>query len=189
MATASKPRGGSACPAALLVLALGVAACGPAERSFDWEFVDQMVAERFPNVSHISTTELASALSEPNHQVLLLDARTPEEYAISHLEDARLVEGLDEAAEIALAAPVDTLVVVYCSVGLRSAAMADQLQAEGVPDVVNLEGSIFAWANEGRAVYRGDAAVSEVHPYNDSWGALLDKRLWTARSHLTPSLP
>ena len=189
MATASKPRAGAACPAALLVFALGVAACGPAEQSFDWEFVDQMIAERFPNVSHISTTELASALSEPNHQVLLLDARTQEEYAISHLEGARLVENLDEATEFARAAPNGTLVVVYCSVGLRSAAMADQLQAESVLGVVNLEGSIFAWANEGRAVYRGDAAVSEVHPYNDSWGELLDKRLWAARSHLTPSLP
>ncbi len=189
MPTALRPRAGLVSPAAFLVLALTVAACGPAERSFDWEFVDQRVADRHPNVSHITTTELAMTLSEPNRQVLLLDARTKEEYAVSHLEGARFVEGLDEAAEVARAVPAGTLVVVYCSVGLRSAALADQLQAKGVPDVVNLEGSIFAWANEGRAVYSRGTAVSEVHPYSDSWGELLDTRLWVGRNHPTPSLP
>jgi hypothetical protein len=59
--------------------------------------------------------------------------------------------------------------------------MADQLRAHGVPGILNLEGSIFAWANEGRPVYRGSTTVSEVHHYSDRLLGLLDERLWPER--------
>lgn len=44
------------------------------------------------------------------------------------------------------------------------------MQQSGFSNVYNLDGSIFAWANEGRPVYRGDKQVDEVHPYNQSGG-------------------
>ena len=40
---------------------------------------------------------------------------------------------------------------------------------------MNMEGSIFKWANEGRPVYRDGERVEKVHPYNETWGRLLDK--------------
>jgi hypothetical protein len=40
-------------------------------------------------------------------------------------------------------------------------------------NVMNLEGSIFQWANEGREVVRGDTSVREVHPYGRRWAGLL----------------
>ncbi len=173
-------RAGSAGRGVFLVLALGVMACGATAQPADWESVGQLIADRFPDVPHITTAELASTLADPDRQVVLLDARAPDEYAISHLDGARLVTSVDEATQIVQAASSDALVVVYCSVGYRSAAMADQIRAQGVRGVFNLEGSIFAWANEGRPVYRGSTPVSEVHPYDDSWGALLDRKLWPA---------
>ena len=166
---------------ACLLLAFGVAACGAIAPPLDWETVDQQIADSFPDVPNITTTDLASTLSDPDRPVLLLDARAPDEYAVSHLRGARLVASADEAAEVVRAAPADALVVVYCSVGMRSAAMVDQLRAQGVPGALNLEGSIFAWANEGRPVYRGGTAVSEVHPYSDRLLGLLDERLWPER--------
>jgi hypothetical protein len=42
---------------------------------------------------------------------------------------------------------------------------------------MNLEGSIFQWANECRPVYRDAAEVQQVHPYDGIWGKLLDKDL------------
>ena len=164
-----------------LLLALGVAACEAVAPPLDWETVYQQIADQYPDIPYITTTDLASTLSDPDRPVLLLDARAPDEYAVSHLRGARLVASAGEAAEVVRAAPADALVVVYCSVGMRSAAMADQLRAQGVPGVLNLEGSIFAWANEGRPVYRGSTTVSEVHPYSDRLLGLLDERLWPER--------
>ena len=43
---------------------------------------------------------------------------------------------------------------------------------------MNLEGSIFRWAGEGRPVYRDGVRVEQVHPYDDRWGALLPRTLW-----------
>jgi len=40
-------------------------------------------------------------------------------------------------------------VVTVCQVGKRSAAAAKQLMAEGVINVVNLEGGLEAWLEEG----------------------------------------
>lgn len=166
---------------ACLLLAVGVAACGAIAPPLDWDTIDQQIADSFPDVPNITTTDLASALSGADRPVVLLDARAPDEYAVSHLRGARLVASADEAAEIVRAAPSDALVVVYCSVGMRSSAMVDQLRAQGVPGALNLEGSIFAWANEGRPVYRGSTAVSEVHPYSDRLLGLLDEKLWPVR--------
>jgi hypothetical protein len=55
--------------------------------------------------------------------------------------------------------------------------MAERLQKAGFTNVMNLEGSIFQWANEGRPVYRDAAEVQQVHPYDGIWGKLLDKDL------------
>ena len=44
----------------------------------------------------------------------------------------------------------DTPIVVYCSVGYRSARVARWLGRQGFTNVRNLDGSLFAWANEGR---------------------------------------
>ena len=45
-------------------------------------------------------------------------------------------------------------VIVYCSAGYRGATLARRLQRFGRRDVWNLEGGIFAWANEGFEVVR-----------------------------------
>jgi rhodanese-related sulfurtransferase len=107
---------------------------------------------------------------------VLLDARTQSEFDISHLAGASRVDPDSDELD---PAPVlgETLVVVYCSVGYRSAAVARRLDAAGFRHVYNLEGGIFQWANEGRAVYRGGKRVEEVHPYNRAWGRLLDAGL------------
>lgn len=64
-------------------------------------------------------------------------------------------------------------IVVYCSVGVRSAQFAEKLQQAGYPNVYNLNGSIFEWANENRPLYQGQQQVTQVHPYNSFWGKLL----------------
>jgi rhodanese-related sulfurtransferase len=132
-----------------------------------------LVAGRFPDVHRIDAADLAAAMSADGaHQPLLLDTRTEPEFAMSHLRGAIRFD-----PRRALLAQVGDRgvrrIVVYCSVGYRSAIVARSLAVVGVRDVQNLDGGIFAWANAGRAVYRGGERVREVHPYDAVWGLLL----------------
>ena len=96
---------------------------------------------------------------------------------MSHLPGARRVDPGAEAASLASAlAGVDRQrdVVVYCSVGVRSAGVARRLREAGFAHIENLEGSIFAWANEGRPIVTASGApAATVHPYDAVWGRLL----------------
>lgn len=162
--------------AACLIALLAAGACAP--RALDWHSVERLIAEQFPDVPSVTTHELAALLSSAADGVVLLDARGAEEFAVSHLRGARHV-GSDAAAAGRLAAVApDATVVAYCAVGYRSAALVARLRAMGHAHAVNLAGSIFRWAGEGRPVYRGGARVEQVHPYDEAWGALLPRSLW-----------
>ena len=174
--------------AALLVPALLLsAACGDSTRplvgtpdaapdSRAWREVLHEVREDFPDVPQMTTRRLAGLLESEPASVRLLDARSEAEYEVGHLRGATRAETLSAALD-ALSGPArPSTIVVYCSVGHRSSELAEQLLARGVANVFNLEGSIFRWANEGRPVYRGARRVHEVHPYDDDWARLLDRR-------------
>lgn len=141
--------------------------------------VQAEVRARFPDVARISTDELAAWLADGTRPApLLLDARTREEFDVSHLPGAAFLP--HDAGD--LPASDGRAVVVYCSVGYRSAMLVRRLAEAGYADVRNLEGSIFKWANEGRALARdgageGEVSASAVHPYNAEWGRLLAPEL------------
>lgn len=149
--------------------------------SAGWHGVERTLRTRFADVPTISTDRLGAWLADSTRPApVLLDARTPEEYAVSRLPGARRVDPDAEADALAAALAdvrADRPVVVYCSVGVRSAAVARRLTEAGFGDVRNLEGSIFRWANEGRPVVRDGEAVREVHPYDAVWGRLLRPEL------------
>ncbi len=140
----------------------------------------EVIWKKFPDVRQLPTHELAAWLADTNrHAPLLADTREAEEFLVSHLRGARNL-GSVAAVKAAIQSNAQP-VVVYCSVGYRSSALAEKLHKAGVTNVFNLEGSIFAWANEGRPVYRGTNVVQEVHPYSKKWGALLEERFHPKR--------
>ena len=160
--------------AGLLALWLAAAAaCAPALPAPSWTDVDRLIADSYPGVPHITTAGLAAMLDAGRRPVVLLDARGAEEYAVSHLLAAHHAPTADAAARIVRRSPPGALVVAYCSVGVRSSALAARLRERGIEEVHNLQGSLFAWANEGRPIYRGRTRVAEVHPFDPRWGALL----------------
>lgn len=137
-----------------------------------WGLVNAKIRHDFPGVKRITTAELAAWLADNGRaSPLLLDVRTQGEYDVSHLQNAEHVEPDTPASSLRQAK--DQPIVTYCSVGYRSGAFAERLRAAGFSDVVNLEGSIFAWANEGRPVFRDGTKVTKVHPYNRTWALLL----------------
>ncbi|WP_341530889.1 rhodanese-like domain-containing protein [Nostoc sp. UHCC 0302] len=122
----------------------------------------------------MTTKELANWLSNPaKSQPLLVDARSQAEYAVSHLKTAVRIDAIAPDLTPLLTVSKDTPIVVYCSVGYRSAILTQQLDAAGFECVFNLSGGIFQWANEGRPIFKDEHPVKLVHPYDAIWGKLL----------------
>jgi rhodanese-related sulfurtransferase len=154
------------------------AACGG--RELDWPSVKAGVREEFPGVRSVSVAELQRRLEDPaGSRPVLLDARSREEFDVSHLEDAIHAPTEEDALATLANTGKSDPVLVYCSVGYRSAALVQQLSAHGFTNVANVEGSIFEWANSGLPVYRGGVQVHEVHPFDARWGRLLRRDLWS----------
>lgn len=136
------------------------------------------IEARFPDLSHVSVAELERELAAPpEERPVLLDVRSAQEYAVSHIEGARRAATVEEALAALDGVDPERTVVLYCSVGLRSAEIADELAAAGYTSLRNLRGSLFAWANSGRPVVRDGELVHKVHPYNGKWGKLLREEL------------
>ena len=147
-------------------------------RTLAWKSAKNWVRQSFPSVPTISTVELAHQL-EVLERPVLIDARKLEEYTLSHLPGAYHAQTVDavEQADISRNTPV----IVYCSIGYRSARLSQALRAAGY-QATNLEGSIFQWANEGRTLVTSQGSPAsqleqttrKVHPYNALWGLLLN---------------
>ncbi|MCY3810479.1 MAG: rhodanese-like domain-containing protein [Gammaproteobacteria bacterium] len=160
----------------IAILATAAAWAGAATNGERWGQTLAEIRAAFPSVVHLTTQQLADKLSaaEP---VLLLDAREPEEYEVSHIDGAVRVTTASAALNAIRADSREPTVVVYCSVGYRSSRLVSWLKARGVKNVFNLEGSLFLWANEGRPLARGDEPARRVHPYDDDWGEFLNEAL------------
>jgi rhodanese-related sulfurtransferase len=168
----------SQCRFIIICSALLLAACAGRTEQTEMEQIKRTVRERFPDVTQVSTAQLSQWLSAPEtERPILLDARSPEEFEVSHLPNARPAADESQALEQLRDADQNRRIVVYCSVGWRSSALAQKLKARGYANVSNLEGSIFQWANEGRPVYRNGQQVSQVHPFDEKWGRLLKAEL------------
>ena len=147
-------------------------------RSINWFLLKKTLEHRFPEVTWISTQELANWLADKGKPApLLLDIRTPEEWNVSHLPGARRVEPKSSIEGVTVGISKETPIVTYCAVGYRSAETAKRLKAAGFTNVRNLEGSIFQWANERRPLVQGEQPVSRVHPYDTLWGRLLEEEV------------
>lgn len=161
--------------AALFAVAMVQAGCSGDSA---WSGVLSTIRAQYPDVQRVTTDSLASWMDAGSvAKPLLLDTRSTEEYAVSHLEGAIHIDPETKDFSALDTLDKDMPVVAYCSIGFRSSEIASRLQAAGFTRVYNLEGSIFKWANEGRPVYRAGQPVSEVHPYNSAWGRLLKSDL------------
>jgi len=84
---------------------------------------------------------------------LVLDVRTPEEFASGHVPGARNIP-IDELAARTgeLAAQREQEVVVYCERGPRAARGAETLVTAGFTDVKLLAGHMSGWRSAGLPV-------------------------------------
>ena len=93
------------------------------------------------NIPYISVNNL-----QKEENIILLDAREPKEFEVSHLKNAMCV-GYDffnlENTLKKLPKDKNTKIVVYCSLGIRSEDIAEKLQKEGFTNIFNLYGGIL----------------------------------------------
>lgn len=157
--------------------------CAEGGDQLSLEEVMAQMRRRHPHISHVSPEEVEHWMKgqDGDSRPLLLDVREAEEFEVSHLKGAVRVQPGAKVGELLDGALKgigrDRRIVVYCSVGVRSAATAQRLTEAGFTNVHNMAGSIFQWANEGRSIYRGLEEASKVHPYDRQWGRYLKPSL------------
>jgi rhodanese-related sulfurtransferase len=148
--------------------------CGSLALASNLENYTAELRAQFADVPTISTAELAALHEAP----LLLDVREEKEYAVSHLPGAYRAAS-DAVAQLhQLGITTQSPIVLYCSVGYRSSLLARKLKEAGFTNVRNLNGSIFAWANEGRPLVNAYGVSTGVHPFSILWGRYLHQSLW-----------
>ena len=131
------------CAVVLVAALLGACACS------------QKTAEgkQKKTVLTVDINEFEKAIARPD--VVLLDVRTPDEFAEGHLKDAILIDVkesgfLDKCLK---QLPAGKTVAVYCRTGFRSKS-AGNILAEAGFDVINMKGGITAWMEAGKEVVK-----------------------------------
>jgi len=91
----------------------------------------------------------ASELNKVNKDILLIDVRTPEEYASGHLENSVNIDyKADNFKELIAELDTNQDVYVYCKVGGRSNNSAKMMKKMGFKKIYDLEGGILQWEKE-----------------------------------------
>lgn len=92
--------------------------------------------------------------------IVLLDVRTPEEYAAGHLSQARNIDwnGADFEKQVA-GLPTSQPIYIYCLSGGRSHTAAEKLRESGYM-VYEMEGGIMQWRKAGLPEEKPSATLS-----------------------------
>ena len=97
-----------------------------------------------PRGKRASTLQVTQMMNRG--KTVVVDVRTPEEFADGHLRDAKNIPLADFGARIGeLDKSKGKSVVVVCQSGARADKAVKLLQAAGFEDVVSLDGGLPAW--------------------------------------------
>lgn len=98
----------------------------------------------------VPPADAASIIDAAPEGLIVLDVRTPEEFAEGHLADAINIDIADPAfgARLEELDPNST-VVLYCRCGNRSARAREVMAEMGFTDVADVGGGIVAWTTAG----------------------------------------
>lgn len=107
-------------------------------------------------------------------QYVVLDAREPHEFAVSHIEGAQYIGFKDWDQSVLDRLDPEQEIVIYCSIGYRSEKIGEKLQKRGFSKVRNLYGSIFEWVNQGHPVVNDAGKTTNLHTYDRKWGKWVD---------------
>ena len=100
-------------------------------------------------VKNVGPADFERLLAGTN--VVVLDVRTPAEYAEGHLPKAVLVDykAPDFVEKVAKLDKSKTY-LVHCAGGVRSAKACTKMEGLGLTNLINLEGGLGAWKEAGK---------------------------------------
>jgi len=105
-----------------------------------------------------SQEDLLARLAKKDPTVVVLDVRTPAEFAAGHVPGARNVSHDQLAGRVGeLSELRDKDVVLYCRSGRRTALAEDVLRRAGFKRLLHLDGDYLAWQAQQRPVETSDA--------------------------------
>jgi len=105
-------------------------------------------------VQHLAASDFATAMKQPG--TIVLDVRTPAEFAEGHLPQAKNIdfESADFATQIA-GLDKNATYAVYCRSGNRSGSALEQMSAAGFTHAYDLADGIVAWQSMGGPMATG----------------------------------
>jgi rhodanese-related sulfurtransferase len=125
------------------------------------------------SVPYIKVEELKN-----KSKLVFLDAREPKEFNVSHIKNAIPV-GFDNFKIQNVTSTIkdkNAILIVYCSVGVRSEKIGEKLLKSGYKNVYNLYGGIFEYKNTGgKVVNNQNKETDSVHAFNKEWSVHLTK--------------
>ena len=105
----------------------------------------------------IEPKALNDRIAWADRSLLVLDVRTPEEFAAGHLPGAINIPHTELAARVAeLAGARDRDIVVYCRTGKRAGEALGVLEQSGFKRLLHLEGDYTRWSEEKRPVVKAE---------------------------------
>lgn len=111
----------------------------------------------FAAISHAADTpridqaSLLKRIEKKDTSMVILDVRTPEEFAAGHVPGAinipytHLPSRISEVADSG-----DKDIVVYCTIGVRAERGAQRLRENGFTKLLHLDGDMKAWEAQKR---------------------------------------
>ncbi|MFN0068203.1 MAG: rhodanese-like domain-containing protein [Limisphaerales bacterium] len=102
-------------------------------------------------IRHVDA-KAAEKLLKEDKSIVVLDVRTPKEYAAGHIPGATNLNfnARDFAAEVKQLDPKKTY-LVHCAVGGRSTRSLPMLGSAGLTNLIHLDGGYNAWKEAGGA--------------------------------------
>ena len=139
---------------AVLSLAVGVSGCSSATGDAVSVTAGPVASAAPASGATLDAADFAAALKAPG--TVVLDVRTPAEFAEGHLPGALNldVQSPDFTAQVAALDP-SVPYAVYCRSGNRSQVALDVMARSGVTNAYHLGGGIGAWQQAGGDVVTG----------------------------------
>jgi rhodanese-related sulfurtransferase len=142
----------------VVVAALSAASCGgggeSAESSGTEPAAETQTAQE--GLVRVSPDTAAATIENPPDGLVILDVRTPEEFAEGHIDEAIMIDFYsDEFADQLAGLDPDVPYVLYCRSGNRSGQTLAFMEQLGFTSVQDVDGGVLAWQEAGLPLVSG----------------------------------
>lgn len=108
---------------------------------------------RAEETARVTQGALLERIQKKDAAVIILDVRSPEEFAAGHVPGAINIPYTHLPARISsMPSPTDKDVVVYCEIGVRAEKAAASLRDNGFTRLMHLDGDMKQWREAKRPV-------------------------------------